>query len=296
MPRDRLPSLIALRAFEVAARLESFTAAAAEIHVSQAAISRHVRQLERELGKELFLRAHRRVELTQEGRALARQLTAAMRQIQSAVAVCRESRVKRLRLSVEPAFAAQWLVPRLGAFTAVHPNIELQLETSDEIRVLGRDADIAIRYVSFGRHLRIKHATWLMNVKGTPLALRGGRRPADAAVLGKRLLHDDGGRAWRRWFSASGLEGYDGARHQFFTDYSLASAAARRGQGIVLGMDALEIRDLRARRLKAIAVTSIDLGAYWALESSDRSTRAMRVAFLQWLTQAVRDYNPGRPG
>ncbi len=125
---------------EVAARLESFTAAAAEIHVSQAAISRHVRQLERELGKELFRRAHRRVELTQEGRALARQLTAAMRQIQSAVAVCRESRVKRLRLSVEPAFAAQWLVPRLGAFTAVHPIIELQLETSDEIRVLGRDA------------------------------------------------------------------------------------------------------------------------------------------------------------
>ncbi len=61
-------------------------------------------------------------------------------------------------------------------------------------------------------------------------------------------------------------------------------------------MDALEIRDLRARRLKAIAVTSIDLGAYWALESSDRSTRAMRVAYLQWLTQAVRDYNPGRSG
>jgi len=156
----------ALRAFEVAARLQSFTRAAREIHVSQAAIS---------LGVSLFHRAHRRVELT-----------------------------------------------------AAHPHIELKLETSDELRVLGRDADIAIHYVSVRRRLRLKRAMLLLRIRGTPLALDRPRTLDDRAVEGRRLLHDDGGSAWRRWFSAARLPEFERARHQFFDDYSLASSAARR--------------------------------------------------------------------
>src|ERR1700722_18783044 len=146
----RHPSLLALRAFEAAARRLSFTEAARELHVSQAAISRHVRALEREVGCELFRRLHRAVELTAPGKEFAAELAAGFLRIYRAIDAVRGVKARRLRLSVEPAFGSRWLVPRLGRFSAAHPEIELEIETSDELRVVGRDADIAIRYLAVG--------------------------------------------------------------------------------------------------------------------------------------------------
>lgn len=292
MPSRRFPSLLALRAFEAAARLLSFTAAARELHVSQAAISRHVRLLESDLGCELFHRLHRRVELTAAGARFAGELSAAFLRMGRAVEVVRGNLTRRLRLSVEPAFAARWLVPRLGRFAAAHPHVELQLETTDEFRVLGREADIAIRYFASGSRRARARGRLILSLEGVPVSAALRPRPAawrhDRAVLGRRLLHDDDGRAWRSWFAAAGLGGFEQAQHQYFSDYSLALAAALQGEGVALGAPPFIAAELRSGRLAQLGRTRVAFGSYWLLQSRERSSAALRTAFSGWLETEVR--------
>jgi LysR family transcriptional regulator, glycine cleavage system transcriptional activator len=288
----RTPSLHALRAFEAAARRVSFTAAARELNVSQAAVSRHIRALEAEVGRELFRRLHRRVELTAAGAHLAAELTASFVRISRAVAAVRGSSVRRLRLAVEPTFASRWLIARLGAFSAAHPQIELELETSDELRVLGRDADIAIRYDAGSSRRNARRGRQLFALEGVPVIAARRPRPAewrhDRAVLGHRLLHDDDGSGWRSWFSAAGLGDFEQARHQYFSDYSLALAAAAQGQGIALGAAVLIEPELRSGRLVQLGQTRVPFGTYWLLQSRERSSATLRAAFCAWLEEELR--------
>ena len=289
--RHQSPSLLALRAFEVAARRLSFTDAAAELHVSQAAVSRHIRLLEADVGRALFRRLHRRVELTAAGRRFAAEIAAGFVRIHRAVEALRRSEVQHLRLSVEPAFATRWLVPRLGRFAAAHPEVELELETSNAMRALGRDADIAIRYVGAGsrrprRGGRLLFATdYIPVVKGRRVELVARRR--DAAVLGHTLLHDDDGTAWRGWFAAAGLEGFETARHQYFTDYSVALDAAQQGQGVVLGTRLFIDAELRGGQLVQLGQTRVPCGDYWLLQARQRSSSAARHAFCRWLDAEI---------
>jgi LysR family glycine cleavage system transcriptional activator len=300
MTLQRQPSLLALRAFEAAARRLSFTEAARELHVSQAAISRHVRALEKDVGRELFRRLHRAVELTAPGKRFASELTAGFLQIRRAVESVRGVATQRLRISVEPAFASRWLVPRLGGFSAAHPQIELELETSDEFRVLGRDADLAIRYFSVTSRRprgRVRH---LFSMEGVPVIAAARPRPPpwrrDAAVLGHRLLHDDNGNAWKSWFAAAGLGGFERARHLYFSDYSLAIAAAERGQGVALGAIAFIEAELRTGRLAQLGHTRVPFGAYFLLESKERAPAALRAAFVGWLGAEITRPSPDPTG
>ncbi len=283
----RLPSLLALRAFEAAARRSSFTEAARELHVSQAAVSRHVRALEDDLGRPLFRRLHRQVELTAPGRRLASELTAGFSQIHRAVDAARGIATRRLRVAVEPAFAARWLVARLGGFSAAYPDIELELESSDELRLLGRDADIAIRFLSPTARRPRGRARRLLPVDGFPVIARSragrGRQRSDADVMGHRLLHDDDGTAWRDWFRAAGLAGYDQAKHLRFNDSSLVLTAALRGQGVALSPPLYVGAELKAGRLARIGETAVRFGDYWLLEATDRATAKARAAFVGWL-------------
>jgi LysR family glycine cleavage system transcriptional activator len=287
----RTPSLLALRAFEAAARRLSFTDAARELHVSQAAISRHVRALEDDVGQELFRRLHRAVELTAAGRRFAGELTAGFLQIRRAVETVRGAATKRLRVSIEPAFASRWLVPRLGSFSAAHPLIELELETSDDFRVLGRDADLAIRYFSAVSPPPRGRPRRLFSMEGVPVIAAVRPRPAqwrhDAAVLGRRLLHDDDGSAWRSWFLAAGLDGFKRAQHLYFSDYSLAIAAAERGQGVALGTIAFIEAELRGGRLAQLGHTRVPFGEYFLLEAKERATARLRAAFVEWLEMQI---------
>jgi LysR family glycine cleavage system transcriptional activator len=292
MPAPRPPSLLALRAFEAAARRLSFTEAARELHVSQAAISRHVRGLEKDVGHELFNRLHRAVELTEPGKRFAAELAAGFLRIQRAVEAVREVPPRRLRVSTEHAFAAQWLVDRLDRFSAAHPEIELELETSAELRVLGRETDIAIRYVEANaRPPRLRNRP-LFSMDGVPVIAGVRRRPAkwahDSAVLGHRLLHDDDGSAWRNWFSVAGLEGFETAKHLYFTDYSLAITAAIRGQGIALGATGFIETELQEGRLAPLGHTRVHCGTYYLLESNDRTTAPVRAAFVGWLDSEIK--------
>ncbi|HUA89702.1 MAG TPA: LysR substrate-binding domain-containing protein [Steroidobacteraceae bacterium] len=289
MPPRRLPSLLALRAFETAARRLSFTAAARELHVSQAAVSRHVRSLEKDVGRELFRRLHRAVELTDAGRRFAAELSGGFLQIHRAVEAVRGVRTRRLRITAEPAFASRWLVPRLGDFSLRHPQIELELETSDDFRVLGRDADLAIRYISVGAPRPRGRARRLFSMEGVPVTAGLRPRPArwrrDAAVHDYRLLHDDHGSAWKSWFAAAGLAGFEEARHLYFSDYSLAIAAAERGQGAALGTPAFIEAELRTGRLAQLGHTRVPFGEYYLLESTGSGGAALREAFVRWLVR-----------
>jgi LysR family transcriptional regulator, glycine cleavage system transcriptional activator len=291
MSAVRLPSLLALRAFEAAARRLSFTAAAEELHVSQAAISRHIRSLEVQLDRPLFVRLHRRVVLTPVGTELSAELTAAFASLRNAVLKASGNAKRRLRLSVEPSFGALWLAPRLDSFAAAHPQIELLLETSDSIRALGADADIAIRYVPAGTRVRAGSGERLFTLESFPVIGRAPRERStarsDAAAMGLRLLHDDDGRAWRAWFQAAGLAPVDNPQQQFFTDYTLTVEAAERRQGVALGAMPFVAAALRSGRLVRIGRTAIPTGTYWLLQSRDRGTREVRRIFCEWITKEL---------
>jgi LysR family glycine cleavage system transcriptional activator len=293
----RFPSLPGLRAFEAAARRLSFTDAARELHVTQAAISRHVRTLESQLGRPLFRRLHRSVELTVPGKRLASGLAAGFSQIQRSVDAVRALTTRHLRIAVEPAFASRWLVARLGGFSAAHPDIELELESSDELRVLGHDTDIAIRFLGPKARRPGKRARKLFSLDGFPVIARAGievkRSPRrDAEILDYRLLHDDDGSTWRNWFAVAGLTGFEQAKHLHFNDYSLVLTAALRGQGVALSAPMYVQSELKTGRLIRIGQSSVTFGDYWLLEASDRINARARATFAAWTVAQIRQSEP----
>jgi LysR family glycine cleavage system transcriptional activator len=287
VPTRRPVSLLALRAFEAAARRLSFTEAARELHVSQAAVSRHVRALEHDLDGDLFRRLHRRVELTPRGQRLAAELTAGFLQIHRAVESARSGSTQALRLTCEPAFAARWLVPRLESFSTLHPDIDIDLDSSYELRVLGRDADLAIRHIAHPKTPPRGKARRLFAVEGVPVVARA-RSPGPGArddrdVLRYRLLHEDDGSAWRAWFASAGLDPPAQVKQLHLGDEGLALTAALRGLGVALGVLPFIGPDLRGRRLMQLGRTRSPFGEYWVLEAPGRATGAARRAFVAWL-------------
>src|SRR5688572_8450266 len=145
--RRRIPALPALRAFEAAARLRSFKQAADELAVTATAISHRIRTLEEEIGCRLFVRKTRAIELTMEGRALYSAVREGFDTIAAGVDRLRQRARPAVRLSTTPAFAAKWLVPRLTAFQAQHPQIDLHVHASNQPVDLSQGTiDIAIRY------------------------------------------------------------------------------------------------------------------------------------------------------
>src|SRR6185437_3093408 len=139
MAGRRLPPLNALRAFEAAARRRSFTAAAAELNVTQAAISHQIHLLEERLGIALFRRNGRGVLLTDAGQAYLPEVGAAFDRLAAATQRLKAQDVGGvLNATVLPSFAAKWLLPRLGRFRAVHPEIDLRISSSIEVVDLTR--------------------------------------------------------------------------------------------------------------------------------------------------------------
>jgi LysR family glycine cleavage system transcriptional activator len=110
-----------------------------------------------------------------------------------------------------------------------------------------------------------------------------GKKRVDSEVIGHRLLHDDDGTAWRNWFAAAGLGGYEKAKHLHFNDSSLVLTAALRGQGVALSAPIHIGPDLKTGRLVRLGRTAVSFGDYWLLEAADRAGAKVRSAFVQWL-------------
>ena len=210
MKRGRLP-LTALRSFEVAGRHQSFTRAAEELFISQAAISRQIRELEALLGRPLFERKHRAVELTPAGQRLLDVLTRSFDGIDDCLTALQdEPSIGMVKVSVESAFAAGWLIQRLAAFNREFPDVHVVVDTDPRlIAFRGDRAQLAIRHsVQASRWARTESVR-LAEVELVPVAAPSLlkdtpaiREPRD--LLGLPLLHEEDTTLWKGWFAKAG--------------------------------------------------------------------------------------------
>lgn len=288
MDRRRLP-LSALRAFEAAARLGSFKAAAEELAVTPTAISHQIRGLEEQSGVALFERQVRRVTLTEAGAQLYPILRDGFDAFQSALERLTQPRRRpQVVISATNAFTVKWLVPRVADFRQRHPGIDLQLQASDDIVDLRSTAvDIAIRY---GRGP-------YPSLVAEPL-FQDHFAPVANPRLGVRSIEDlsrvplicfDWKRAqpenptWERWLAAAGIEGFSPAGQLRFSDEGHAIQAAVAGHGIALVSQALVAEELTAGHLEQPFGPVIDGHTYHVAVSSERAPSASAVAAMEWL-------------
>jgi LysR family glycine cleavage system transcriptional activator len=293
----RLPPLNALRAFEAAARHRSFALAAAELHVTPAAVSHQVRTLEEQLEVRLFRRLPRGVVLTEAGRAMLPELAKGLDHFARAVrgAVAGET-AGELRLTVIPSFAQLWLMPRLGRFLAAYPEIEITILGSSELVDLTRaDVDLGIRYGT-GRYPGL-WSRLLFTEEAFPVcapSLLDGppalRRVED--LRRHRLLHDwnlTSGEAWltwQAWLDHMGLSGVDPRRGLRLSDSVMLMEAAVRGLGVAIGRTSLAGGHLAAGRLvRPFALTRPADFAYHAVCAAGSEGRPRIRAFVDWLAE-----------
>ncbi len=294
MPR-RLPPLNALKAFEAAARHESFTRAAEELCVTQGAVSHQVKALEAELGLKLFNRERQRLLITEAGRGYL----AVVRDAFDRIADGTERLLQRqsggaLTVSTSPNFAAKWLVHRLGRFAEAHPEIDLRVSASlHHVDFAREDIDLAIRHgdgTASGLHVARLCTEELFPVCSPKLL--DGRKPLRAlSDLGRfPLLHVNDRQGWSQWLDFAGVTGVDRSRGPVLNQASMAIDAAVDGQGVVLARTALAAWDLIAGRL----VRPFDIAmpvsyAYWIVCSKATAKLPKIVAFSDWLLAEAAD-------
>lgn len=290
MKRGRLP-LTALRSFEAAGRHLSFSKAAEELFVSQAAVSRQIRELETFLCQPLFDRHHRRVELTDAGRRLLAQLVRSFDDIDKLlselVAVPAQAVV---RVSVEPSIAAVWLVPRLNRFRQLRPDIDVSLEVDPRLIEFRRDQpELALRFssnaTSWPRSEAERLASTIDSPVLSPALLSSGpalEKPADLARF--TLLHEENRQGWARWFEAAGIPANAmPTRGPMLADASLSKQAALLGHGVALG-DLLQIgEELETGALVKPFDIDVASGAYWLVARSLPGLSEPAAAFANWL-------------
>ena len=281
----KMPPLHALRAFEAAARLESFSRAADELHVTHGAVSHQVRALEEFLGAVLFARNGRRVLLTVAGREFAERVRAALREIADAANSLRKpERANRLTVSVLPSFAARWLIPRLGRFMAAHPEITVNVQATSGLADFERDdVDFAIRSGD-GNWPRVE-AEKFMDDEYFPVASPGfnrGRLPAKPADLSHLRLLTGEDEPWTPWFQAAGLRMPE-PQGPLFSHSSMVAQAAVDGRGIGLVRRSIAEVDLAAGTLVRLFDIAIPApGSYYLVRPKGPPSPKV-LAFRAWL-------------
>ena len=292
-----MPPLNALRTFEAAARRLSFTEAAGELHVTQAAVSHQIRTLEDWFGFPLFIRSGRRLSLTDKGAQLLPSVSGALSQLRTAVEDLTDpGRDLRLTISTMYSFAATWLVPRLRRFRQEHPDIEVRLTNDEKIidfRV--EDVDMAVRY-GLGGWPDVVAERWLEEdvfpvcspalLEETPLDT-----PADLA--NHTLIHDDHEINWRLWLRTAGVTGVSPDRGPFYQTTALAIQAALDGQGVALGRGALVATQIETGALVRPFDLSLpdEMAFYVVYPPAATGSRKVQL-FTDWL---FREAGVGRP-
>lgn len=307
----RMPSLDLLRGFESSARHLSFTRAAAELFVTQSAISRQIRALEESVGKELFRRRNRRLELTEAGLALFGTAAHVLAQLDEALLRIRgEDAARPLTVSTTVSFASLWLVPRLAAFRRAHAGVDVRISASNEIVDLDRDRiDLAIRFCEprlappGARRLASERvfpvcSAKLLRITGRPL-----RTPADLKHHVLLHLDDATGRwpwlNWGQWLDALGLPSVHPGGSVRFSHYDQLIRAAVDGEGVALGRDPLVRAQLAKRELVAPFARSAVSAREYYLITGTRAQASMRVQqFIDWLAAELSGEVPpaGKPG
>ena len=287
---QRLPPLKPLPAFEAAARLLSFTEAAEELHVTQAAISHQIKQLEDAMGVTLFRRLNRALALTEEGKIFAATVRPALIQIgQVAERIRHYDAEGPLTVSCLPSFASAWLVPRLARFRALHPQIDIRLSADYEMTDFDtEDIDMAIRWGTGGyeglHEIRLMTeevfpvcSPRLYNDPAHPL-----QKPEDLKY--HTLLHDDVRTDWRVWLTAANVTGVNPEKGPRYNYSNLVLQAAIAGEGVALGRSAIAHDALEQGLLvKPFSFSIPSDYAYWIVCPKDRAGRPKIKAFTDWL-------------
>ncbi|AOJ87958.1 XRE family transcriptional regulator [Burkholderia sp. MSMB0856] len=295
MDLRQLPALNAIRAFEAAARHENFSRAADELYVTHGAVSHQVRALEEELGVQLFTRNGKRLCLTDAGMRYAQQVRTALMVIADATREVRASdRGRRLVVSMLSSFAARFITPRIGTFIERHPEIDVELQSTNSLTDFARDdVDLAIRFGS-GTYPGL-HVEPLFEEVFFPACsptLNGGKLPRTPADLVHYNLLRSDDELWRPWFDAAGLDTLtEPKRGILYQDSSNLLLAAIDGQGIALVRRSLAVHDLLDGRL--VRLFDIDGQSPWHyfFVCPPPLLNTPRVqAFRTWLLQEVAEY------
>jgi LysR family glycine cleavage system transcriptional activator len=281
--------LSAIRVFEAAARLGSFTRAAAELGITQAAVSWQVKALERRLDQALFRRLPREVALTPAGERLARPATEAMNLLRVALSDLTETGEGVLAISTLHSLAALWLAPRLGGFQLAHPQIAVRLDTTGRLVDLAREnVDLAVRSGPGDWPGLTSH--FLFPAGGVPLCTpemaRTLTRPED--LLEAPLIGSDD--EWAAWFAVAGVTAPPLAgRQRFVADaQTLEVASALSGQGVALGSPIFFATEIAQGRLVAPFEAQVAFSeGYWLVYPQERRRSPKIAAFRDWLLAAV---------
>lgn len=315
-PHLRSAPFAALRAFEAAARLGSFKHAAQELSVTPAAISHQISSLEDYLGVPLFVRSNRLVQLSDAGRDLSQQVSAAFTQLQDALVKASASALDHnvLVVSAAPSIAAKWLVPRLSRFHARHPDIDLRLSSENQTHDLIKDAsiDVVLRYGKGGYNSdntlhveKLWEETYLFPVCG-PKTLTAQRvplkKPSD--LLSHTLLRlplppdrqtGEVGERWQAWLQQLAFDESISKADQnvlqehaskgpFYSHEHLAIDTAKSGHGICLALDVLVIEDLLAHQLiRPVNLRSRDPFSHWMIYRQQDAQSHKLMAFANWI-------------
>jgi LysR family glycine cleavage system transcriptional activator len=285
----------ALTAFESAARHLSFSRAAQELHLTQGAVSRQIRQIEDSLGTPLFERVNQRVFLTDAGRSYLKDVQRSLAGLSEAThrVMATAGRDGVLDLAVLPTFAARWLMPRLPGFLAAHPGVTLNFSV--------RLAPFDFVADPFDAAIHHGEATWpgavceplcpesVVPVAAPAVAARFGGDGADLAAGTVRLLHQSTRpNAWRDWFARDGLEPaavYAGFR---FDQFAMIAGAAAAGLGVALVPRFLVEAELAAGTLAIIDDRPLTSGTgYWFVYPEEKAGSSLVRSFGRWLSRAA---------
>jgi len=302
------PPLPALRTFEVAARHLSFTKAAAELHVTQGAVSQQIKQLEASLGFPLFHRGSRGLTLTPKGEELAATAESAFRRLFDKVEELRQKEEGGiLTVSTSPSLAVKWLIPRLGRFYQRHPEVDVRIRPDPvAIDVLAEadTVDLAIRFgqgpfpglaaTAFMHETVFAVASPDLLAKGPPL-----RHPRDLAH--HTLLHSESVRRevnsmgnWEVWLALLNVTGVNAKAGPTFPSSYMLLPAAVHGQGVALTWAALADDDLRAGRLVRLFDRALEGSmSYFALSTPAAARKPKVIVFRDWLVEEGRQFAHG---
>ncbi|UGY10463.1 LysR substrate-binding domain-containing protein [Phyllobacterium pellucidum] len=284
-----LPPLASIRVFEAAARHGSFTKAAEELGMTQAAVSYQIKLLEERIGAQLFLRRPRQVTLTEVGARLSPVISDAFDMMRAAIAATRENADGVLTISTIPTFAANWLVPRLGSFQLAQPNLAVRLQANREIIDFSRqDADIGIRSGSGKWPGLVAHR--IFDADFTPMlspklaaSIGGVKSPEDLLRL---TIVDPGDPWWRLWFNAAGIANPDlrGDPRSRFGDQHLEGKAVIAGQGVGILTPAFYETELaQGLLIQPFNIVGTADHYYWLVYPEARRNVPKIRAFRDWL-------------
>ncbi len=289
----RLPPLNALRVFDAAARHLSFTKAAEELFVTQAAVSHQIKSLEDFLGLKLFRRRNRSLLLTEEGQSYYLDIKEIFSAINEATCKLQARSAKgALTVSLLPSFAIQWLVPRLSSFNMAYPGIDVRIQAVDrDEEKLADDVDVAIFY---GRGnwpgLRVEklYAEYLLPVC-SPSLMTGDnplKTPMDLSRF--TLLHDASRRDWQSYIRQLGLQHINVQQGPIFSHSAMVLQAAIHGQGVALANNVMAQSEIEAGRLICpFNDVLVSKNAFYLVCHDSQAELGKIAAFRQWIPEKL---------